>query len=226
MRLVAADVRRLTLLRGMEVRASLRRLLRFRVRRAKICWGAFFQGWDCWIGWSRPEGRLKQDIRWIQPSLRDLRNRESDPGSELPGYSQISLREIGDAGPIVETTGGGYPVSPRRPPDSRHASGLEALDEELPRLERRVRKRFASRLILDGTPQVWFPPRSLCKRLARVTRAPRRLAGAGLIPGGHQQIPARSPSDVFDCRAHDPMLRSGTSTRPIKHVFRREANIG
>jgi len=33
------------------------------------------------------------DIRWIQPSLRDLWDAESKPGSELPGYFHISLRE-------------------------------------------------------------------------------------------------------------------------------------
>ena len=32
----------------------------------------------------------------IQPSLRDLHNRQFEPGSELPGYSRISLREAGD----------------------------------------------------------------------------------------------------------------------------------
>ncbi len=29
----------------------------------------------------------------IRPSLRDLCNRSCEPGSQLPGYSQISLRE-------------------------------------------------------------------------------------------------------------------------------------
>ena len=32
-------------------------------------------------------------LRGIQPSLRDLCNRQFEPGSELPGYSRISLRE-------------------------------------------------------------------------------------------------------------------------------------
>ena len=31
----------------------------------------------------------------IQPSLRDSRHRKRQPGSELPGYCQISLRESG-----------------------------------------------------------------------------------------------------------------------------------
>jgi len=63
-----------------------------------------FQGWDCGIGASSPEGtteslphrwdyELTHDIRWFQPSLRDLWNGKCEPGSELPGYSQISLRE-------------------------------------------------------------------------------------------------------------------------------------
>src|SRR4029077_2788440 len=39
--------------------------------------------------------RIRADVGHdrIQPSLRDLRNREIEPGSELPGYFQISLRE-------------------------------------------------------------------------------------------------------------------------------------
>ena len=32
-------------------------------------------------------------VRETQPSLRDLCNRQFEPGSELPGYSQISLRK-------------------------------------------------------------------------------------------------------------------------------------
>jgi len=36
------------------------------------------------------------DMLWIQPSLRDFGDRESEPGSELPGYCRFSLREIKD----------------------------------------------------------------------------------------------------------------------------------
>src|SRR3989442_7062064 len=35
----------------------------------------------------------------LQPSLRDVSNGESGPGSELPGYSHLSLREISNAVP-------------------------------------------------------------------------------------------------------------------------------
>ncbi len=63
-----------------------------------------FQGWECRIEASRPEGTAEflpqnangsrgGDIPCIQPSLRDLWSAESEPGSELPGYFQISLRE-------------------------------------------------------------------------------------------------------------------------------------
>ena len=36
----------------------------------------------------------------IQPSLRDLTIHRPEPGSELPGYFQISLREMTSADPI------------------------------------------------------------------------------------------------------------------------------
>ncbi len=63
-----------------------------------------FQGWDCRREASSPEGTADflpekwefeqtHEIRWIQPSLRDLRDGGVQPGSELPGYSRISLRE-------------------------------------------------------------------------------------------------------------------------------------
>jgi hypothetical protein len=69
-----------------------------------------FQAWDCGRVISRPEGTAESllhqweqeqthDVRGTRPSLRDFYNKESGPGSELPGYSQISLREIGIAGP-------------------------------------------------------------------------------------------------------------------------------
>src|SRR6266508_619531 len=50
-------------------------------------------------------GRLEkpQHIPWIQPSLRDSKDVEFDPGSELPGYSQISLRETENAAQFVHT---------------------------------------------------------------------------------------------------------------------------
>jgi hypothetical protein len=35
----------------------------------------------------------KPDVRWFQSSLRNSSDIEPEPGSELPGYSQISLRE-------------------------------------------------------------------------------------------------------------------------------------
>jgi len=68
-----------------------------------------FQAWEYGRGTSRPEGTAEslrhqweqewaRNDRGTRPSLRDLRNNESRPGSELPGYSQISLREIGIAG--------------------------------------------------------------------------------------------------------------------------------
>ena len=45
-----------------------------------------------------PKGRLNQShLPAVQPSLRDLCRRKSPPGSELPGYFQISLREKGSA---------------------------------------------------------------------------------------------------------------------------------
>ena len=52
-----------------------------------------FQGWGCVSEKSSPEGTA--DVRHcaIQPSLRNLRNRQCKPGSKLPGYSRISLRE-------------------------------------------------------------------------------------------------------------------------------------
>src|SRR2546425_118887 len=76
-----------------------------------------FQGWDSPKWASSPEGtaellprkleyRRTIDIRWIQPSLRDLWGIESEPGSELPGYSQISLRENGNASPRDPNTSG------------------------------------------------------------------------------------------------------------------------
>ena len=42
-----------------------------------------------------PEQTVGVDVgHWgIRPSLRDLCNRSCEPGSELPGYSRISLRE-------------------------------------------------------------------------------------------------------------------------------------
>ena len=40
------------------------------------------------------EYELTYDIGAIQPSLRDLCNGEFKPGSKLPGYSQVSLREM------------------------------------------------------------------------------------------------------------------------------------
>jgi hypothetical protein len=64
-----------------------------------------FQGWDDAIGTSSPEGTAESlspndmacqqtnNNRRVQPSLRDLGNGECEPGSELPGYSQFSLRE-------------------------------------------------------------------------------------------------------------------------------------
>src|SRR6266508_4012979 len=69
-----------------------------------------FQAWDCGRGTSRPEGTAEpllhqweqkqtRNVRRTRPSLRDLCNSESGPGSELPGYSRISLRETGIAGP-------------------------------------------------------------------------------------------------------------------------------
>src|SRR2546428_827170 len=69
-----------------------------------------FQGWDCRVGAFRPEGtaeflpqtgnkKKSHDIRWILPSLRDSWHPETKPGSELPGYFQISLREKENAGP-------------------------------------------------------------------------------------------------------------------------------
>ncbi len=69
-----------------------------------------FQAWDYRRGTSRPEGTAEsllhrweqepaRDFQGTRPSLRDLCNRESGPGSELPGYSQISLREMRSAGP-------------------------------------------------------------------------------------------------------------------------------
>src|SRR6266545_1429683 len=39
------------------------------------------------------EAEQATDISWFQPSLRDLWDVESIPGSELPGYSRLSLRE-------------------------------------------------------------------------------------------------------------------------------------
>ena len=40
------------------------------------------------------EYELTYDMGAIQPSLRDLCNGEFKPGSKLPGYSQVSLREM------------------------------------------------------------------------------------------------------------------------------------
>ena len=40
------------------------------------------------------EYELTYDRGAIQPSLRDLCNCEFKPGSKLPGYSQVSLREM------------------------------------------------------------------------------------------------------------------------------------
>src|SRR6266487_730506 len=57
-----------------------------------------FQGWGCGSGSSRPEGTAESNRR-IRPSLRDLGNSLLGPGSELPGYFQISLREKGSVGP-------------------------------------------------------------------------------------------------------------------------------
>src|SRR5438093_4061813 len=57
-----------------------------------------FQGWDRGPEIPRPGGTA-ESIRAIRPSLRDFCDSESVPGSELPGYSRISLREIGGASP-------------------------------------------------------------------------------------------------------------------------------
>jgi hypothetical protein len=67
-----------------------------------------FQGWDCGIEASSPKGTAeslpqkagyehRQEIHCVQPSLRDLWEGASEPGSELPVYSQFSLRETGHA---------------------------------------------------------------------------------------------------------------------------------
>jgi|GEM_PF-6760567 hypothetical protein len=45
------------------------------------------------------ENEKTHGTRSIHPSLRDGRDIASEPGSELPGYSQISLREKENAGP-------------------------------------------------------------------------------------------------------------------------------
>jgi hypothetical protein len=45
------------------------------------------------------EREPKNRLRGIQPSLRDFWDIESEPGSELPGYFQISLREKRNALP-------------------------------------------------------------------------------------------------------------------------------
>src|SRR6266498_2875796 len=57
MNLVAADVRRLTLFPGKEVRASLRRLLRFRGSMREVLLGRILSmnlvGPTCWLAWTR-----------------------------------------------------------------------------------------------------------------------------------------------------------------------------
>ena len=87
------------------------------------------QGWDCRTEASSPEGTAElrprkwecgeaRDLRSIQPSLRDLWDVESGPGSQLPGYSQISVPEMDNAGPK-------WPGSSRRlKPAIRHIANL------------------------------------------------------------------------------------------------------
>ena len=57
--------------------------------------------------------RIRADVghERIQPSLRDLRNREIEPGSKLPGYFQISLREA-ETPKYVQTPGAERQLSP------------------------------------------------------------------------------------------------------------------
>ena len=43
--------------------------------------------------WKNADLKLAITFDEFQPSLRDLWNNQSEPGSELPGYSQFSLRE-------------------------------------------------------------------------------------------------------------------------------------
>ena len=65
------------------------------------------------LGASSPEGTAESlspndmacqqtnNNRRVQPSLRDLGNGECEPGSELPGYSRISLREMATERPVL-----------------------------------------------------------------------------------------------------------------------------
>jgi len=46
-------------------------------------------------------------MRLVRPSLRDFGDSESEPGSELPDYSQISLREMENTDQIVKSSRGG-----------------------------------------------------------------------------------------------------------------------
>ena len=62
-----------------------------------------------------PKGRLKELKEpgyGIQPSLRDSRVRDHGPGSELPGYFQISLREIRNTGQACAIGGSRMEVGP------------------------------------------------------------------------------------------------------------------